>query len=186
MTEYRVPAVREIKKRLAAGHRFEAVSLFAGGGGSSTGYRMAGGKILAINEFVPEAVKTYEANWPETYIFTQDVRDLTAGAILEQIRKQPGELDLLDGSPPCSAFSSAGKREKLWGKMKVYSDVHQKGVETLFFEYVRILDGIRPKVFVAENVAGLARGVSRGFLREFLAAFRAKGYVVHAKILDAK
>lgn len=184
---YSVPTVKDIKANIDRnGPLFEVVSLFAGGGGSSCGYRMAGGRVLAINEFVPEARATYRANWPDTHIFEQDVRQLTGKEILKVIGKQPGELDILDGSPPCSAFSVAGKREKLWGKEKQYSDVSQSSVENLFFEYVRILNDIQPKVFVAENVAGLSRGVSCGFLNEFFQAFYSAGYIVRAKILNAK
>lgn len=88
MSDYIVPSVAEIKTAAACNKpKFEAVSLFAGGGGSSTGYRMAGGKILAINEFIPEAINTYQANWPDTIILPGDVRKLTPEHILAQIEK---------------------------------------------------------------------------------------------------
>lgn len=187
MGDYIIPSVTEIKATAALNKpKFEAVSLFAGGGGSSTGYRMAGGKVLAINEFIPEAINTYRANWPDTIILPGDVRKLTPEQILTEIGKAKGELDLLDGSPPCSAFSTAGAREKGWGKIKKYSDSEQKNVEDLFFEYIRILRGTMPKVFVAENVAGLAKGTAKGYLNEILRELRLSGYQVSCKILDAK
>ena len=187
MSDYIVPSVAEIKAAAALNKpKFEAVSLFAGGGGSSTGYRMAGGKILAINEFIPEAINTYRANWPDTIILPGDVRKLTPEQILAEIGKAKGELDILDGSPPCSAFSTAGAREKGWGKTKKYSDSEQKNVEDLFFEYIRILRGTMPKVFVAENVSGLAKGTAKGYLNEILRELRSSGYQVSCKILDAK
>jgi DNA (cytosine-5)-methyltransferase 1 len=187
MSDYIVPSVAEIKAAAAINKpKFEAVSLFAGGGGSSTGYRMAGGKVLAINEFIPEAINTYRANWPDTTILPGDVRKLTPEQILAEIGKAKGELDLLDGSPPCSAFSTAGAREKGWGKTKKYSDSEQKNVEDLFFEYIRILRGTMPKVFVAENVSGLAKGTAKGYLNEILRELRTSGYQVSCKILDAK
>lgn len=166
--------------------RFEVVSLFAGGGGSSTGYRMAGGKVLAVNEFIPEAVNTYKANWSDTIILPGDVRKLTPEEILKTIEKKEGELDLLDGSPPCSAFSTAGSREKGWGQVKKYSDAQQGNVEDLFFEYTRILRGLMPKVFIAENVAGLTKGIAKGYLNEILRELKSSGYEVSCKILDAK
>lgn len=166
--------------------RFEVVSLFAGGGGSSTGYRMAGGKVLAVNEFINEAVNTYKANWPDTKILPGDVRKLTPEEILQTINKKQGELDLLDGSPPCSAFSTAGSREKGWGQLKKYSDAQQGNVEDLFFEYSRILRGLLPKVFIAENVAGLTKGIAKGYLNEILRDLKSSGYEVACKILDAK
>ena len=180
---YKIESVAEIKKIKPV---FEAVSLFAGGGGSSTGYRMAGGKVLAINEFIEEAQKTYAKNWPDTKIIPNDIRDIDGELILEQIDKEKGELDLLDGSPPCSAFSTSGAQSKNWGKTKVYSDSKQKNVEDLFFEYIRVLQGVMPRVFVAENVAGLAKGKAKGYLNEILRGLKGSGYHVEAKILDAK
>mgnify|MGYP005730703697 CR=1 FL=1 len=84
---------------------FTVMSTFAGGGGSSTGYRLAGGKILAINEFVEEARKTYSENYPNTPIMPDDIKQLTGKHFLETAGIQKGELDILDGSPPCSALA---------------------------------------------------------------------------------
>lgn len=187
MSDYAIPTMANIKLSASKNQpKFEVVSLFAGGGGSSTGYRMAGAKVLAINEFIPEAIATYSANWPDTIILPGDVRKLTPEHILSEIGKKKGELDLLDGSPPCSAFSTAGARDKGWGKTKKYSDSEQANVEDLFFEYTRILRGVMPKAFVAENVAGLTKGTAKGYLNEILRELRACGYEVSCKILDAK
>lgn len=187
MTSYVIPTVQQLRNQTENGnHKFEIVSLFAGGGGSSTGYRMAGGKVLAVNEFIPEAVKTYSANWPTTKVLPGDIRDLSGQDILDVINKAPGDLDILDGSPPCSAFSTAGTRNKGWGKTKKYSDAAQERVEDLFFEYIRILRGIRPKVFIAENVSGLAKGVAKGYLNQILRELRASGYHVECRVLDAQ
>ena len=184
---YKIPSLKEIKENTENNnHLFEVVSLFAGGGGSSTGYRMAVGKVLAINEFIEEAQKTYAANYPKTYIFKQDVRKLTGNDILNQIGKGKKELDILDGSPPCSAFSSAGSGSKGWGKDKKYSDSSQSNVEDLFFEYIRILRDIEPKIFIAENVSGLAKGDCKGYLNHILRELKASCYHVECKQLDAK
>jgi len=147
----------------SAKNLFNVVSLFAGGGGSSTGYRLAGGKVLAINEFIESAQETYNENYPETYIFKQDIRDLTGEMILEKIQMKKGELDILDGSPPCASFSIAGAKDKMWGKIKKYSDTEQR-TDDLFFEFGRILNEIQPKVFICENVAGLVTGASAKLL----------------------
>lgn len=187
MTNYEIPTVASIKAALDRdGPRFRAISLFAGGGGSSCGYRMAGGQILGINEFIPEAISTYKANWPDSSCFEGDIRAISGKDILTYWGIERGELELLDGSPPCSAFSTAGKRDKGWGKTKAYSDSKQSNVEDLFFEYIRILDAVQPRVFVAENVAGLAKGVAKGYLNDILRNLRACGYHVECKILDAK
>lgn len=186
MGEYYIPSVLEIKAANKKQTKFEVISLFAGGGGSSTGYRMAGGSILCINEFIPEAITTYKANWPDTIIVTEDIKKLSPDQILSVVKKNKGELDILDGSPPCSAFSTMGKREKNWGKEKKYSDTTQTNVEDLFFEYIRILRGLMPKVLVAENVSGLAKGIAKGYLNEILRELRGSGYQIECKILNAK
>jgi DNA (cytosine-5)-methyltransferase 1 len=142
---------------------FNVVSLFAGCGGSSTGYRLGGGNVLAINEFIPLAYQCYAKNYPETFIFTNDVRELSGQQILEKIGLGVGELDILDGSPPCASFSMAGIREEGWGTEKKYSDTTQR-VDDLFFEYARLVKEIQPKVFVAENVKGLTLGSASNLL----------------------
>ncbi len=176
---------------------FNVVSLFAGGGGSSTGYRLAGGKVLAINEFVESAQETYHENYPDTYIFKEDIRRLTGKMILEKIKIKKGDLDVLDGSPPCSSFSIAGAKEKLWGQVKKYSDTEQR-TDDLFFEFARILKEVQPKVFICENVAGLVSGVSADLLGsqqynlfggEENTIFHSLvncGYTVRFKVINAK
>ena len=118
---------------------------------------------MAINEFIPLAYQSYQKNYPNTYIFTDDVRKLSGEIILNKIGLKLGELDILDGSPPCASFSSAGLREDGWGKEKNYSGTTQR-VDDLFFEYARILKEIQPKVFVAENVKGLTLGSASNLL----------------------
>lgn len=143
--------------------KFKVVSLFAGFGGSSTGYRLAGGKVLAVNEFVEAAQLAYARNYPSTNIIPGDIRGITAEEILKQAGVKKGELDILDGSPPCSSFSTAGLREKGWGKEKKYSDTNQV-TDDLFFEYARILKGVQPRFFIAENVKGITMGSAKSLL----------------------
>lgn len=162
-----------------------AISTFSGCGGSSLGYKMAGFKVLWANEFIPAAQDTYRANHPNTILDCRDIRQIQAQEVLDAIGVQPGELDLFDGSPPCASFSTAGKREAGWGKVKQYSDTKQR-TDDLFFEYTRLLQGIQPKVFVAENVSGLVKGTAKGYFLEILAALKDCGYNVKAKLLDAQ
>lgn len=187
MTDYKIPLVSELVENTENGrHKFNVISFFAGGGGSSTGYRMAGGKVLLINEFIDEAVNTYRANWTSTKIIHKDIRLVTAGQVLLDAGIEKFELDILDGSPPCSAFSTVGTRDKGWGKVKKYSDKSQVNVEDLFFEYTRMIEGIMPKVFIAENVSGLAKGAAKGYLNEILRVMRDIGYHVECRLLNAK
>ena len=152
---------------------FTVISTFAGGGGSSTGYRLSGGNILCVNEFVQSAVDTYGANYPNTPILDDDIKKLTGEDFLRVANIQKGQLDILDGSPPCSAFSVAGKREKGWDKTKKYSDGKEvENIEDLFFEYIRIANDIQPKVIIGENVAGIMMGEAIKKYNEILAIER--------------
>lgn len=181
---YKVPSMKEIEEIPWNG--YNVVSTFSGGGGSCLGYRMAGYHVLWANEFVEEAQKTYRANHPHTILDCNDIRKITPGDILNAIHKKPGEIDLFDGSPPCCAFSTAGKREKGWGQERDYSDGKSQQIENLFFEYIRILKGLQPKTFVAENVSGLVKGTALGYFKEFLRDMKKCGYRVKAQLLNAK
>lgn len=174
--------------------KFTVISTFAGGGGSSTGYRLAGGKILAINEFVEEARNTYSANYPSTPILPDDIKKLTGQDFLDLVGLKEGELDLLDGSPPCSAFSVAGSMCRSeggthsdgWGKTKTYSDGKKvENIEDLFFEFIRVAKDIMPKVIVAENVKGLTIGEAKSYYHKITNELEAIGYYVSSKVMNA-
>jgi DNA (cytosine-5)-methyltransferase 1 len=181
---YHVPTLAEIAEIPWNG--YTVVSTFAGGGGSSLGYRMAGYRVLLASEFVEAAQEVYRLNAaPYTFVDGRDIRTVAPASILEQIGLKAGELDVLDGSPPCASFSTAGKRHKAWGQVKAYSDTEQR-VDDLFFEYARLVEGIQPKVFVAENVSGLVKGTAKGYFLEILRRLRSCGYRVECKLLDAQ
>lgn len=180
---YRVPSMAEIAALPWNG--YSAISTFSGCGGSSLGYKMAGFRVLWASEFIPAAQDTYRANHPATILDTRDIRNVQASDILGAIGMEPGDLDLFDGSPPCASFSTAGKREAGWGKVKAYSDTKQR-TDDLFFEYSRLVKGVQPKVFVAENVSGLVKGTAKGYFLEILAELKSCGYAVSAKLLDAQ
>lgn len=180
--EYRVPTMAEVAAVEPNG--FTAVSTFSGCGGSSLGYRIAGFRVAWANEFVDAARETYLANAPGALVDGRDIRQVTGAEVLEQIGLGVGELDLLDGSPPCASFSTAGKREQGWGEVRSYSDTKQRS-DDLFFEYARLVGEIQPRVFVAENVSGLVKGTAKGYFKLILAELRSKGYRVSARLLDA-
>ena len=182
--KYKIPSMAEIRSLPWNGYR--VASTFSGGGGSCLGYRMAGYKVVYANEFVPAAQETYKANHPDSFLDTRDIRTVQATDILEAINLKPGELDIFDGSPPCSAFSTAGSREAGWGKSKKYSDNQVQRVDDLFFEYSRILNGLQPKVFIAENVSGLVKGTAKGYFKKILAELKSCGYQVSCKLLDGQ
>jgi DNA (cytosine-5)-methyltransferase 1 len=163
---------------------YKVASTFSGCGGSCLGFEMAGFEIVYANEFIAAAREVYTANHAAT-VDVRDIRDVTARDILAATGLGEGELDVLEGSPPCSAFSAVGKREKGWGTAKKYSDGEQR-VDDLFFEYIRLIKGLRPRVFVAENVAGLVKGAAYGYFTMILTEMRSLGYRVKARVLDAQ
>ncbi len=152
---------------------FTVVSTFAGCGGSSTGYVWSGGKVLLAVEWDKNAVETYRLNYPDTTIYHGDIAKLSVDEALALSGVQPYELDIFDGSPPCQGFSTAGKRQ--------FDDERNQ----LFREYIRLLKGFMPKVFVMENVSGMVKGKMKLIFAEILRELRDCGYQVSAKLLNA-
>ena len=182
---YRVPLMAEITGPGWPDNGLSVVTTFAGGGGSSTGYRLAGCRVRCAVEFTPAAVATYQANWPGTPVIDRDIRQVTGAEILERAGLAEGELDILDGSPPCDPFSTSGARDRKWGTVKDYLGAHKQRTDDLFPEFARLVGELRPRAFVAENVSGLVKGRARGYFLIVLAALREQGYRVRAKLLDA-
>jgi DNA (cytosine-5)-methyltransferase 1 len=180
---YELPTMSDVA-RVRGTNGYKVVSTFSGCGGSCLGFELAGFEILWASEFVEAARETYAANHPGVHISPADIRDLQPQDILDHLGMKRGELDVLEGSPPCASFSTSGSLSKGWGKTKQYSDRVQRA-DDLFFEYARIVEGLQPKVFVAENVSGLVRGRSKGYFKDILVALRDCGYEVSAKVLDA-
>lgn len=178
---YQVPTMAEVEK-VRGTNGYSLVSTFSGCGGSCLGFEMAGFDVVWANEFIEEAQNTYRLNHPKTFLNTEDIRKVTADQIYNE--SYLDEVDVLEGSPPCASFSMAGSREKAWGREKKYSDSVQRA-DDLFFEYTRLLKGLQPKVFVAENVTGLVRGKAIGYFKEIMTELRTAGYMVGAKVLDA-
>jgi DNA (cytosine-5)-methyltransferase 1 len=180
---YRRPTMEEINARPK--HGLTCVGSFSGCGGSSLGLRMAGWDVRAAVEFIPAAADTYRANFPETLLYARDIRNLTPEMILEDLDLRPGELDLFEGSPPCASFSAAGAGSKDWGKVKKYSDSEQR-TDDLFWEWSRILEGLKPRAFIAENVPGMIRGPAlEEYAHKIIRDLSALGYRVNATVLNS-
>lgn len=165
----------------------KVASTFAGAGGSCLGYRLAGYSLVWANEFEPTAAETYKLNAQEGCILDQrDIRTVRGEEILEATGLQRGELDLFDGSPPCQSFSTAGKREKGWGKSIAHADGTTQRSDDLFEEYVRLVRDVQPRVFIAENVTGLVKGTAKGYFKRLLVWMREAGYDVECRIVDSR
>ena len=141
--KFALTPIKEIVNEPPNNSSINIISTFAGCGGSSLGYRYNGGTIRWANEVVDEARAVYEANAsPYTIVDGRDIRTIDP---LEVAYLVGGEVDILDGSPPCSSFSTAGKRHKLWGEAKSYSSMsHLQRTDDLFYEYLRFIVNINP------------------------------------------
>jgi DNA (cytosine-5)-methyltransferase 1 len=148
------------------------ISTFSGCGGSTLGYSMAGFRELLAIEWNQNAVDTFRLNFDIPVIFG-DIAEVTVERVLEMTGLEIGELDILDGSPPCQGFSTAGKRQ--------IDDPRN----SLFKEYVRLLQGLKPKVFLMENVSGMVKGIMKLVFVEILKELKASGYKVSARLLNA-
>lgn len=126
------------------------ISTFAGCGGSSLGYKWAGFRELLAVDFDRYTCEIFRLNFPRVPVWQRDIRRIRAGEILAFCRIKRGDLDVLDGSPPCQGFSMAGKRQVTDSR------------NDLFAEFARLIRGVKPKVFVAENVPGMVQGRMRG------------------------
>jgi DNA (cytosine-5)-methyltransferase 1 len=149
------------------------ISLFAGCGGSSLGYKLAGFKELLAVEWDNNAVQTFKLNFPKVPVYHGDIAKLSSEECMKLAGIKKGELDILDGSPPCQGFSTAGKRR--------YNDPRN----SLFQEYARLLKDLQPKVFVFENVSGMVKGYMKQIYLEVIEELRDCGYKCKGQILNA-
>jgi DNA (cytosine-5)-methyltransferase 1 len=181
---YRVPTMAEI--RALPWNGLTVASTFSGAGGSCVGYAMAGYRVAWASEFLEAAARVHRANFPGCVLDTTDVRQVDAADVLKVLHLKVGELDLLDGSPPCQSFSMSGRRDAHWGKVINHGDGTRQRSDDLFFDYVRLLESLQPRAFVAENVEGLIRGTARGYYNRISQALQRAGYVVECRLLNAK
>ncbi len=148
------------------------------------GYKLAGYTVLGNVEIDPEMEAVYQENHHPRFSYEMDIREFN------QLKEYPPELkdlDILDGSPPCSVFSTSGGREKGWNVEKVFREGQKKQrLDDLFFAYVETAKRLQPKVLIAENVEGLIKAAARGYVNEILAEFRSANYETQIFLLDAQ
>jgi len=158
-------------------------SCFACGGGSTMGYKLAGFDVIGHNDIDPKMVEVYKENHKPKYSYLESI---TTFAKRKDLPKELYELDILDGSPPCSSFSMAGNREKDWGKEKKFREGQELQVlDTLFFDFIDLAKELQPKVVVAENVKGLLLGNAKQYVIDIYKAFDEAGYTCQHFLLNA-
>ena len=152
-------------------------SCFACGGGSSMGYKLAGFDVIGCNEIDPKMMEVYKKNHNPKYPYCEPIQTFK---LRKDLPKELYELDILDGSPPCSSFSIAGNREKDWGKEKKFREGQAEQVlDTLFFDFIDLAKELQPKVVIAENVKGMLLGEARAYVRKVYKEFDDAGYYVN-------
>ncbi len=171
---YRPYLLRDVRN--AVSNSCIAVEAFAGGGGSGVGLHLAGFTVVLANEFVPEAARSYSANFPDVVIDTSDIRTIvgsrqTVERFLEKAGLTPLKVALLSGSCPCSPFCNLGGGLCDPAEVRRYSDTRQASISTLIFDYVALVRFALPMTIVSENVPNLA-GVYSGLLNAALDILR--------------
>ena len=158
-------------------------SCFACGGGSTMGYKLAGFDVIGCNEIDPKMMEAYRVNHNPKFSYLEPIQEFKNR---EDLPEELFNLDILDGSPPCSSFSMAGNREKDWGKDKKFREGQAEQVlDTLFFDFLDLGERLQPKVIIAENVKGMLLGAAQKYVDKVLTRFDEIGYYVDFKLLNA-
>jgi len=139
---------------------YRVLDLFAGAGGLSLGFEMAGFEIAGAVDNMIEACHTFQRNHPGTIVLNKDIRNLRA----EEVKKLIGKVDIVLGGPPCQGLSLAGKR--------IVEDPRNE----LFLDFVRFVEYFKPNVFVMENVPGLLSMNNGAINKAILESFSDVGY----------
>ena len=156
---------------------------FICGGGSTMGYKLAGFNHLGGVEIDPKIADVYKINHNPKYLYIEDIRDFVKR---DDFPSELYNLDILDGSPPCSTFSIAGNREKDWGKEKMFAEGQKKQrLDDLFFEYIKLAERLQPKVVIAENVKGLIKANAKIYVKHIFSKFALAGYTTQLFLLNS-
>ena len=163
----------------------KVMSTFSCGGGSTMGYKLSGCDVVGCVEIDDKMMDIYKANHNPRHSFRMSIQDFNE-LKKEELPNELYDLDILDGSPPCSVFSMAGKREAKWGGEHYFREGQEvQKLDDLFFHYIDTVGKLKPKIAIAENVKGLISGNARGYVKEIMLAFREKGYDVQLFLLNA-
>ena len=158
-------------------------SCFSCAGGSTMGYKLAGFDVIGCNEIDPKIFKMYKMNHNPKYSYVMSIRDMINK---DSYPDELYNLDILDGSPPCTSFSTAGVRERDWGKSKKFAEGQAlQRLDDLFFEFIALAKKLQPKIIIAENVAGMIKGKAKGYIKEIVKAYSDIGYDTQLFLLNA-
>lgn len=153
-------------------------SCFACGGGSTMGYKLAGCEVLGCCEIDPKMNEVYVKNHNPKYNFRMDIREFNK-LPNEEIPEELFNLDILDGSPPCTTFSMSGEREESWGKKKKFREGQaEQTLDDLSFVFIETAAKLKPRCVIMENVEGLLLGEAWVYVQRIYKEFKEVGYSV--------
>lgn len=159
-------------------------SCFSCGGGSTMGYKLAGFDVIGCNEIDSRMMQAYISNHAPRLPYLEPIQEFK---LRDDLPEDLYNLDILDGSPPCSSFSTAGSRDDDWGKMKRFREGQEEQVlDTLFFDFIDLAKKLQPKVVIAENVKGLLIGEAKSYVARIYEEFANAGYYVQHWLLDGQ
>ena len=161
-------------------------SCFACGGGSTMGYKLAGCDVIGCCEIDPKMNEVYVANHHPKYNYLMDIRDFNA-IPNDELPEELFNLDILDGSPPCTTFSMSGKREETWGKEKKFREGQKsQTLDDLSFVFIKTVNKLRPRIVIMENVEGLLLGEAWGYVQRIYKEFSEIGYRLNHWLLKGE
>ena len=153
-------------------------SCFACGGGSTMGYKLAGCEVLGCCEIDKRMNDVYVKNHHPKYNYLMDIRDFNKTPD-DEIPEELKNLDILDGSPPCTTFSMSGLREESWGKEKKFREGQaEQTLDDLAFIFIETVAKLKPKCVVMENVEGLIKGEAWSYVQKIYKQLNDIGYQV--------
>jgi DNA (cytosine-5)-methyltransferase 1 len=166
-------------------HGHTVFSCFSCGGGSTMGYKRAGYTVLGNVEIDSQMMRIYKQNHKPKYSFQMPIQEFKLLPDSE-LPQEMFNLDILDGSPPCSVFSTAGAREDKWGGEFAFREGQAvQQLDDLFFDFLDVAEKLQPRVIVAENVKGMMVGKAKGFVSLVLSRMREIGYRPQLFLLNA-
>lgn len=150
------------------------------------GYKLAGCEVIGCVEIDPKINEIYVKNHHPKYNFCMDLREFNK-IPNESLPSELFNLDILDGSPPCTTFSMAGQREESWGKKKKFREGQaEQTLDDLSFVFIDTVKKLKPKVVIMENVEGLILGEAFTYVQRIYAEFKDAGYFVHHWLLKGE
>lgn len=161
-------------------------SCFACGGGSTMGYKLAGCEVIGCCEIDPKMNEVYIKNHHPKHNFLMDIRKFNQ-IPNEELPEELFNLDILDGSPPCTTFSMAGEREDSWGKKKKFREGQaEQTLDDLSFIFIETVAKLKPKCVIMENVEGLIRGEAWSYVQKIYKQLDDAGYQVKHWLLKGQ